>query len=218
MTNPISKYYDARTHARYITLRRVVLSSCVSIALHAGLLALPPGSATWGVSRSAPPPLSITLAPTPLQLANAPPTHHTRPLPEALHFSQIPQPIQEAKADSSSTARSAETAQAETYNDFGMPVPIYHEPHEISQRAEILEEIDLNLPEISAFHGAGQAVMTIYVNETGGVDRIEIEDSNIDSILANALAQQFARGIFQPAKIGGAAVKSRVKIEVLVRP
>lgn len=101
---------------------------------------------------------------------------------------------------------------------FGLPLFPYHDPAELTEHAKVLNDINLDLPELNGMSDAGKVVLTLFINETGSVDSVEIETTDFDSALSQALARQFSGGIFQPAQISSATVKSRMRIEVLISP
>jgi hypothetical protein len=101
----------------------------------------------------------------------------------------------------------------------GLPLPEYFDAAEVTSRATILDEIDFDLPELSQIGGSGKTILTLYINETGRIDKVDIESTgNIDSELVNAVARQFGKAAFQPATIDDVAVKSRMRVEILLRP
>lgn len=100
-----------------------------------------------------------------------------------------------------------------------MPLPEYFDAEEVTSRAAALDEIDFELPELSQIGGSGKAILMLYINETGLVDKVEVESTgDIDRELTNAVARQFGKTTFQPATIDNAPVKSRMRIEILLRP
>lgn len=210
---------------RYRLIRAVV----ISLALHICLLTLQPNKSGWTSNlrpslsslkvAGKPAPVTVTLASYRLRPAiviNQEPTAH---IPATLS----PKPVSNVTAvtgdDIGGFDKSADQIYRGNSLTLGLNINIYHEQTEVSRRAELLSEIDFDLPEVGNISGAGRFGLTMYINETGSVDRVVIDDSHdIDKALTSALSQQFSKGIFQPALIDGIAVKSRIKVEILVRP
>jgi hypothetical protein len=101
----------------------------------------------------------------------------------------------------------------------GMPIDVYFEADKTSVRPAPLSEIDFDQPEFNLHSGNGKAVLVLYINESGRVDRVETEATGaISEALLQAMAKQFGKALFIPAQIDGQAVKSRMRIEILLRP
>jgi hypothetical protein len=100
----------------------------------------------------------------------------------------------------------------------GIPVPHYYAPEELSQRARIVQDIDPMLGVLADVPGQGRAILKLWVNETGGVDRVDTESSTLDGMFEEALQTQFLSVWFQPAERTGIPVKSLMRIEVRVLP
>ena len=101
---------------------------------------------------------------------------------------------------------------------FGLALPYYHPPEELTQRARIVKGIDLELGKLKNAVGTGKAILKLWVNEVGEVDRVETESSNLDGIFDEAVQSQFRSVLFQPAEQNGIRVKSLMRIEVEVLP
>jgi len=101
----------------------------------------------------------------------------------------------------------------------GVPVLHYYPPQELSQRARILRDIDPFLGELKDIPGTGKAVIALWINEQGGVDRAEMETSGLNRSFEKAVLEQFQAARFQPAEREGISVKSlmRIKVEILPR-
>lgn len=97
-------------------------------------------------------------------------------------------------------------------------MPYYYSPLEVSARASPTQEIDLEPPELRTIPGQGKLILVLWINEAGTVDRIEVETSQVTSAMESILAEQFRRATFAPAQLDGKPVKSRMRIEVVVRP
>lgn len=101
----------------------------------------------------------------------------------------------------------------------GLPLQGYFDATEVTSRATVLSEIDFNLPELGQIGGSGKTMLMLYIDEAGLVDKVDIESTGgIDTELVNAVGRQFGKAVFQPASIDGVAVKSRMRVEMLLRP
>lgn len=208
---------------------RLATAACVSLVLHAGVLALQPGKTPWatgpaggqaGPLGESPAPLTVTLAPYRLQPAVIAMSATVEPQVRLL---RQPQQSSPAIADSShgdgGTAQAAEKQRKELATAPGLPVEEYFDADAVSIRPAIMADPEFDLPELGSIAGDGKALLTLYINEFGHVDKVEIESAGgIDTALVGAVARQFGNAIFEPARIDGAAVKSRLRIEILLRP
>lgn len=66
--------------------------------------------------------------------------------------------------------------------------------------------------------GSGTLVMSIFINDTGGLDRLTVEATTLSRELQAMIARQFETVRFKPAEIDGVPVNSRMRIEVRVGP
>lgn len=82
----------------------------------------------------------------------------------------------------------------------------------------MLRDIDPFLGEMKDIPGTGKAVIALWINERGGVDRVEMETSDLNSSFEKAVLDQFQAAHFQPAEREGVPVKSLMRIEVEVLP
>lgn len=101
---------------------------------------------------------------------------------------------------------------------LGIPLPHYYGPREVEVRARPVREIDLEPPEVRNFPGQGKLVLLLWINESGTVDRVDIDSSEVAEALRKIIVDQFRQAAFTPAQLDGKAVKSRMKIEVVVGP
>lgn len=97
-------------------------------------------------------------------------------------------------------------------------MPYYYGPLEVDERASPTREIDLEPPELRGIPGQGKLILVLWINEAGTVDRVEIETSQVVSAMESILAERFHQTTFAPARLDGNPVKSRMKVEVIVRP
>lgn len=100
------------------------------------------------------------------------------------------------------------TGSAETYYGRDM----------LSRRALVKRDINLDRPALAKLAGQGALVLVLFINEAGQVDRIEIESSEVPDALTREVAEEFREVLFHPAQIDGNPVKSRMRIEVSIKP
>lgn len=194
---------------------RIATAVAASIALHAGLFAIPGREFEQSASRGDQPVAPMTAVLLPAQASRAAETVvlntdvPDEPSPEP------PDAGDEATADRSVAANEIREEQPA----FAIPLPHYYEPGEVSDRAQPRDDIVLDSPAITRFPGAGQAILVLYINEAGRVDRIEVPSTDIETqAVQNSIAEQFRSAQFSPARIGGQPVKSKMKIEVVIKP
>ncbi|MDP2808828.1 MAG: hypothetical protein Q8O34_01625 [Rhodocyclaceae bacterium] len=200
----------------------------ISLALHAAVLAVGGGSPASRHGRdpdasvvqpamSGPAPLTVRLfvmKVTPA-LLDAPP----RPSIAAVD----PQaPVVGDPASGTGDEKRMGPAPAEPSRDAGappagMPVPVYFDAGELTRRATILEDVT-HSDKLQASPGTGKVILVLFISETGRVDRVEVESSRLTDAFQSVISGQFLSARFAPAERDGIPVKSRMRIEVLVRP
>lgn len=209
---------------------RLWLAGGFSILLHGALIALPAGrfSFTDAQLRAGPPaqrlllgkpaPLSVALGTQSVRLASAPRKPRSRqggvvaaaPALDAA-ATQVP-----AHADYKGND---ETFGLPVPRPFGIPSPQeYLGSRELSEHAEMLGEIPGLPDDPIEVPGSGILVITLWINESGLVDRSSVVSSQLDAKTELAVVAQFQRMRFSPAQRDGRAVKSRMKIQVEVLP
>lgn len=209
---------------------RLVASFCVSIAFHAGVLTLQPGGGLQGAAvnvtqarqagQGSPSPIIVMLAPYRLQPAIA--EVHSAAAPN-FPLKRQPRASSPAVADTGAGNGGLAEEAASQLNDvartYGLPVDEYFDADTVSKRAAILSNLEFDLAELESIAGDGKAVFTLFINDFGHVDKVEIEASGgIDAKLLGAVAQQFGNAVYAPASIDGTPVKSRMRVEILLRP
>ena len=78
------------------------------------------------------------------------------------------------------------------------------------------QSIDLLYPELAP-SGHFRAVVTLFIDERGVVQRVRIdeaEDSGLPPALEDATRQTFLRSTFAPGEVDGRPTRSRLRIEV----
>lgn len=183
---------------------RLIDALFVSAAAHAGMLALPTGELSLAFQEASVPQTGRLTA----VLRNQPKTEKTV---AALDVEQPPPTPKEAPPEPPPATDHAATG-------LGLPLPHYYGPQEVSERARPTEAIDLEPPELRGIPGRGKLILVLWINEDGRVDRVETESSQVADTMARVISEQFRKATFTPAQLDGKTVKSRMRIEVVVRP
>lgn len=100
----------------------------------------------------------------------------------------------------------------------GIPIPRYLSPGELTRRARILEDIEASPEGLKENPGSGKIILVLFIGETGSVDRVELESSQLDEPFPSYFSHRFLSARFAPAERDGVSVKSRMRIEVTIRP
>lgn len=206
---------------------RLVPACGFSLLLHAALLALPSGNIGQivGIPDSSQlsdevgyAPLSVLLGPVTLRIPQnmistsikKPPPLRTAPAVDAA-----------GKNDGSLAGRKSSRSGDDSSDPLpvtGIPIPHYYHPEELSRRARVVVDIDPFLGSLNDLPGTGKAVLTLWINEHGKVDRVETATSDLGEVFESAILSQFQAMLFQPAEREGVSVKSLMKIEVELLP
>lgn len=207
---------------------RFVQALLISLALHGSLLLVPSGT-TSQVGRVSPwanqaaaqgkaAPLQVRLSP----FATIRPPEERQPAESPLLATipsahSIAQDSAGAGGEGTLEAASAAAPPAERL-PLGIPTARYYEPSEVSRGVLPLTEIDPSPNELAEVADAGSLVLVLYISDNGRVDRVEIEQQKGDPAIGAIVAKQFLAALFTPAEVEGRPVKSRLRIEVTVRP
>lgn len=196
---------------RLFSVMRSIAAALTSAAIHVGLLALPSGSLSI-ISSQTTAPRSEALR---INLRHLPAKSIISHAPQRTTLAALESPYLPSEQ---ATEPAAKDLSPITSHVVGVPVPYYYSPLEVSERASPTREIDLEPPELRGISGQGKLILVLWINEAGKVDRVETETSQVVSAMEGILAEQFHQTTFAPARLDGKPVKSRMKIEVVVRP
>ena len=217
-----------------MSARGLALAICAagSVALHLGLLSIgpagSPGSAGIGAGASVNRTSSVQVrtapspAPTALAASTAP-SDATQP--KASESAPASAPAS-ASAPPSPAAAAALTAVADGLDLEQLP-PAGAGPVDAADQAywprSLLtrpptpqQSIDLLYPTLAP-SGRFRAVLTLFIDEQGVVQRVRIDeadDSGLPPVLEDAARQTFLRSSFTPGEIDGRPIRSRLRIEV----
>lgn len=84
----------------------------------------------------------------------------------------------------------------------------------LSQRPAAVGAIDVPYPDMPSNATVAPLVLTLFINERGTVDRIQVENDDAPAAFAEAARSAFALAVFTPGRIDAHAVKSQLRIEV----
>lgn len=92
----------------------------------------------------------------------------------------------------------------------------YFQRDELDVGPAVLDPPDLGGTELGPLL-EGRAVLVFYLNEQGGVDRIELEESSLPPAMLAHLEAQRDRIKFTPGSKNGVAVKSVLRLEIALK-
>ena len=171
--------------------------------MHVGaLLALHPGAAVASAPRAL---AAIELAPVPAHVLNDSAAQgggldQPSALPES-----VPSPPSLARQPGGKAEIEIEAPAAGSEYVIGS---------QLSQRPVALGTIDVPYPDIGPEGSEVRVVLTLYINERGIVDRVQVEDSDVPAPLADAARRTFLLATFTPGRVHDQAVRSQVQVEV----
>lgn len=179
--------------------------------------AIPSGGNLEQRQRSRPAPLRLVLPqdhsrPTKQPAVTAPPPAGTL----ATVFSRVPG--NKAEEPPGQTIGGNVPSSDDTPSPNADSASTYFDAAQLSRRAQVVRDIPQDRPVWSRLAGQGKVILVLFINEAGRVDRVDVESSELPETLAEEAAQEFNEVIFLPAQIDGNAVKSRMRIEVMIKP
>ncbi len=93
----------------------------------------------------------------------------------------------------------------------------YFAASELDVIPKIQQDVELYPEELQHIRRGGKVVLSLWISETGEVEKIELVSSELPAIFAEVATQRFMQASFFPGKRNNSAVKSRVEA-VLVFP
>jgi len=198
---------------------RLAAALAASAALHLAVVAIPGlehsprSAASSAVER-----ISVALPGAERrQTAPVPAIHETRS--DSPANDRIPEAPNSPAPPDDSGAQESQPADSDDGSWFGIPMPRYYEPKELTERAKPLVDITIDTPAVDAYPDAGKIILLLYINEDGKVDDVEVLSSDIASSNVEAtVVEQFQLARFSAGRLNGRPVKSKKKIEVVLKP
>lgn len=98
-----------------------------------------------------------------------------------------------------------------------MAEPYYFPPEELTEKPHLLLDIPPDkvgdLPDISP----PPAIARLLINEQGNIDKVLIESSSLSEKARQFVIDSFSNVKFRPGKLGDMAVRSELRIEIMLR-
>ena len=92
--------------------------------------------------------------------------------------------------------------------------PHYFRASELDRRPRALSDIQPQFPPSAEGSTSGRIVLRLLINETGLVDAIVVEHSELPRTFQDSAIDAFSKAVFAPGEIGGNAVGSEMRIEI----
>lgn len=133
-----------------------------------------------------------------------------RPHFHAILAGAVPQPapprpaLLQAQADGHAAGRAP----------LDLPLPYYFSPSELDRKPEAVGEIPLDYPAHLPLVARSRIVLSLLIDERGEVDKVIVEANDAPPELEKLASRAFAGARFTPGLRNGAAVKSRLRVEV----
>jgi TonB family protein len=83
----------------------------------------------------------------------------------------------------------------------------------LTEGASPIDMVDLPYPD-QAPSGSFRAELTLFIDQSGSVRRVRIEEGALPAALEDVARQAFLRARFVPGSIDGVAVRTRMRIEI----
>ncbi len=128
----------------------------------------------------------------------------------------IPQSAASTPASAPAATSASDAANAPAVASPSEEVAYYYPARQLHQKPQVIEDIDTNLTLTLPGIETQNVILRLFINERGGIDHIDIEQSSLAPEVVAAVSGAFGKLRFTPGKIDGLAVKSQLKIEVLL--
>ncbi len=128
--------------------------------------------------------------------------------------------VEPAPAPASNTAEanpapaSAQVAAIDA--DTAPDLPYYYSLKQLTERPSVIEDATTDMRLILPGIESQSVILRLLINEAGAIDQVEVEHSNLRPEVEPIVLGAFNRLRFTPGKIDGIAVKSQLKIEVML--
>ncbi|MBS1196232.1 MAG: Gram-negative bacterial tonB protein [Proteobacteria bacterium] len=95
--------------------------------------------------------------------------------------------------------------------------PYYYPVSEVNRKPAVVENINALAPELLELRVTGSAIVSLYINDFGSIDKVEIEESDFNFAARAAIIKEFGKMIFTPASKDNIQVHSKMRIEVMLQ-
>lgn len=200
--------------------QRLSLCFAASVSLHLGLAPLiGSGSTSAGAGddtlsgpqrQSAQPALAVVFMHRHAAARGA-----TSPEPATLAASETTTPAASDQVTVIADRPRAEVADTSTIEaPISIPAPHYFKAAQLDRRPRVLSEVQPEFPATDFVSVSGSVVLRLLLDESGGVDRVVVERSELPSSFQESAAAAFSKASFAPGEIDNFAVKSEMRVEV----
>lgn len=93
---------------------------------------------------------------------------------------------------------------------------LYIRPQDLTEKPQLLQDIEPNLRVTVADFPTQTAILRLLINEMGYIDKVEVDRSRLPEEVEKIVSNVFSTLKFIPGKRNGIAVKTWLKIEVLL--
>jgi outer membrane biosynthesis protein TonB len=94
--------------------------------------------------------------------------------------------------------------------------PQYFTSKQLSEKPQVLQDVAHSLSLTFSGIETQTVILRLMINEHGNIDRVHLDQSTLGNDVERVVIAAFSNIKFQPGKIDGVAVKSQLKIEVLL--
>lgn len=186
---------------------RLLLSMAAAAGLHAWLLygASPSGMAPAPPQRSHQ--VTRVVLPHPAQQSAATPPQ------QSLQGELPPHPHNEIASQGSNELEKIEAHEARAPDSL-QPASAYIDEKLLATKPSVSGEVLIPFPP-EAPEGVFKATLTLYIDQHGTVQQVEVVENSIPEPLANAAITAFRAAKFAPGELNGVPVKSTLSIEIV---
>lgn len=97
------------------------------------------------------------------------------------------------------------------------PEPHYFRVSELTEKPHVVQDIASNLMLVTPDIPAQAAVLRLFINDEGGIDKVVIEESSLPAHAQRRILDAFSGIRFQPGKIGRLSVRSQLRIQITLQ-
>lgn len=90
----------------------------------------------------------------------------------------------------------------------------YYRMSQLTRKPRVLQDITPMMRLTVAGIVSRQVILRLLISEQGGIDRVEVDESDLPAVAQRALADAFASLRFSPGMLDQQAVPSQMRIEV----
>lgn len=141
-------------------------------------------------------------------------SHSSRPNPAATAMHQPVARPKKSPAKPSVVAGRADTALPVLFEVAVPQEPYYFKASELEEKPQVLNDVSPDLAGRLAGDLPQTGVLRLFINESGEVDQVIIDESNFSEENQPLVREAFAKMKFIAGKIAGAPVKNEMKIEI----